>query len=93
MEVMGAQLRKVSLKAGAIAAGFSFALSVGMALALHAQGQDPAQGLRATVPLFIGALAVLAGVNPARAPRLFVLVMGGAAASLALVQALVTPLT
>ena len=106
MDLMGAQLRKISVKAGGVAAGFSVALSAGMALALQSQGRDPAQAFDAAVPLFVGALAVMAGVDsaratcrpcspisdPARAPRLFILVMGGAAGCLALVRALVPPI-
>ena len=93
MDVMNATLRKVDLKAGGLAAAFSVAMGAGMAVALRSQGQDPTPGLQATVPLFIGALAVLAGVHPARAPKLFAGVMVGAASCMALVQAIVPPLS
>lgn len=70
MNVMGAQLRKISLKEGALAGVFSAAVTGGMAVALYGSGRDPRQALEGLVPLFLGSLVVLAGINPVRNPAL-----------------------
>lgn len=78
MEFMGATLRKISLRDGLSAAGLAGGLTAGMALALHSGGRDPWQALDATMPVFIGALATSAGINPVRSPLLMGLVGAGA---------------
>ena len=78
MEFMGATLRKISLKDGLSAAGLAAGLTAGMALAFHSSGRDPWQALDAAMPIFIGALATSAGVNPVRSPLLMGLIAAGA---------------
>lgn len=79
MEFMGATLRKITLRDGLVAAGFAASLTAGLALAFHSGGRDPWQALDATMPVFIGALATSAGINPVRSPMLMSIVFAGAA--------------
>lgn len=83
MEFMGATLRKISLKDGLCAAGLAGGLSAGMAVAFHMSGRDPWQALDAAMPVFIGALATSAGINPVRSPMLMGLIAAGAVAVMA----------
>jgi hypothetical protein len=83
MEFMGATLRKIELKNGLVAGAFAGAMSAGLALAFHTAGRDPWQALDATMPIFIGALAAQAGINPVRSPMLMGLVFAGAAVVMA----------
>jgi predicted branched-subunit amino acid permease len=86
MEFMGANLRKISLRDGFAAAAFAAALTAGLWLALQTTGRDAWQALDATMPVFIGALASHAGVNPVRSPMLMGLVFAGAALVMALAR-------
>lgn len=83
MEFMGATLRKISLKDGLCAAGLAGGLTAGMAVAFHSSGQDPWRALDATMPVFIGALATSAGIDPVRSPLLMSLIAAGAVAVMA----------
>lgn len=83
MEFMGATLRKISLRDGLSAAGLAAGLTAGMALAFHSSGRDPWQALDAAMPVFIGALATSAGINPVRSPLLMGLIGAGAVAVMA----------
>lgn len=78
MEFMGATLRKISLKDGLTAAGLAGGLTAGIALAFHTSGRDPWQALDVAMPVFIGALATSAGINPVRSPLLMGLIAAGA---------------
>ena len=78
MQVMGATLRKITLKDGLAALLFSIALTAGLALALKSQGRDVWQATDALMPVFIGGLAQAAGINPVRSPLLLALVAAGA---------------
>lgn len=84
MEFMGATLRKISLKDGLAAAALSGGLTAGMAMAFHTSGRDPWAALDVTMPVFIGALATSAGVDPVRSPGLMGLIAAGAVAVMAL---------
>ncbi|TBR13986.1 MAG: hypothetical protein EPO46_01620 [Lysobacter sp.] len=79
MHMMGATLRKISLKDGATAGLFAAALTIGLALAFRSSGRDVWQATDALMPVFIGGLAQAAGINPVRSPLLMALVAGGAA--------------
>ncbi|TZF85170.1 hypothetical protein [Cognatilysobacter lacus] len=79
MQVMGATLRKITVKEGMTAMLFSLALTAGVALALRSSGHDMWQATDALMPVFIGGLAQAAGINPVRSPLLLALVAGGAA--------------
>jgi hypothetical protein len=83
MEFMGATLRKITLRDGLSAAGLAGGVSAGMAVAFHMSGRDPWQALDAAMPIFIGALATSAGVNPVRSPMLMGLIAAGAVAVMA----------
>ncbi len=79
MQVMGTELRKISLREGVIAALLSFAFTGGWAMALTSFGRDPSQALNLFVPVFIGSLISVAGINPVKSPQLVALVGLGAA--------------
>lgn len=83
MEFMGATLRKISFKDGLVAALFSASLTGGLAVAFHSSGRDVWQALDATMPVFIGALATSAGINPVRSPMLMGMVFAAAAVVMA----------
>jgi hypothetical protein len=78
MQVMGATLRKITLRDGMTAMLFSLALTAGLALAFKSSGKDMWQATDALMPVFIGGLAQAAGINPARSPGLLALVAIGA---------------
>lgn len=84
MEFMGATLRKITMRDGIIAAAFAAALTGGLALSFHSLGRDPWSALDATMPVFIGALASSAGVNPVRSPALMGMIFAGAAIVMAI---------
>lgn len=84
MEFMGATLRKITLRDGLAAAGLAGGLTAGMAVAFHTSGRDPWQALDAAMPIFIGALATSAGINPVRSPMLMGLIAAGAVAVMAI---------
>ena len=78
MQVMGATLRKITLKDGLTAAAFSFALTAGLAFAFKQSGRDMWEATDALMPVFVGGLAQAAGINPVRSPLLLALVAAGA---------------
>lgn len=78
MQVMGATLRKITLKDGMTAMLFSLALTAGLALAFKSSGKDMWEATDALMPVFIGGLAQAAGINPVRSPLLLALVAAGA---------------
>lgn len=78
MQLMGAELRKISLKDGLVALALSLALTGGLAMAFHSSGHDAWQALDATVPVFIGTLASTAGINVVKSPALLAIVAAGA---------------
>lgn len=78
MQVMGATLRKITVRDGMTAMLFSLALTAGLALAFKSSGKDMWQATDALMPVFVGALAQAAGINPVRSPLLLGLVAAGA---------------
>ena len=78
MQVMGATLRKITIREGMTAMLFSLALTAGLALAFKSSGKDMWQATDALMPVFVGALAQAAGINPVRSPLLLGLVAAGA---------------
>lgn len=78
MQVMGATLRKITVKDGLTAMLFSLALTAGLALAFKSSGKDMWQATDALMPVFIGGLAQAAGISPMRSPLLLALVAAGA---------------
>ena len=78
MQVMGATLRKITLKDGLAALLFSLALTAGLALAYKSSGKDMWEATDALMPVFIGGLAQAAGINPIRSPLLLAIVAAGA---------------
>ncbi|AXK73323.1 hypothetical protein DWG18_14250 [Lysobacter sp. TY2-98] len=86
MQVMGATLRKITLKDGLTAMLFSLALTAGLAVAFKSSGRDMWQATDALMPVFIGGLAQAAGINPVRSPLLLALVAAGAAVAMLLTK-------
>lgn len=86
MNVMGAELRKITLRDGLISAALALGFSGGWAMALLSYGRDPWQAANLFIPLFLGALISFAGINPARSPQLLVLVAIGAGGLMELVE-------
>lgn len=86
MQLMGTELRKISLKEGLFSALLSLAFTGGWAMALTSFGRDPWVALNLFVPLFIGSLVSVAGINPFKSPQLMLVVGLGAAGLMSAVE-------